>query len=160
MNTSWLKTAISLIGVKETKGSITNPEIAKWLKDLGAWWQDDETPWCGLFVAYCIKSAGIPYPKNWMRAKAWQEFGIPLAEPVVGAVVVFTRDGGGHVGFVVGKAPNGNLMVLGGNQGDMVKISEFKLDRVLGYYWPENIPVPTEPLPIIKSDGKLSINEA
>jgi len=75
--------------------------------------------------------------------------------------VVFDRQGGGHVGFIVGRDENNNLMVLGGNQGDSVKISPFSVDRVLGYRWPNEYPLPiVNDLPIIKSDGLLSKNES
>ena len=59
------------------------------------------------------------------------------------------------------ESASGNLMVLGGNQGDAVRISEFSLDRVIGYRWPSVAPLPERyNLPIIGSDGKLSTNEA
>jgi hypothetical protein len=76
-------------------------------------------------------------------------------------VVVFKRDGGGHVGFVVGKDQAGNLMVLGGNQSDSVNIKPFKTDRVVGYRWPVGAPRPADgKLVLATSDGKVSINEA
>jgi len=84
-----------------------------------------------------------------------------LLKPCVGAIVVFSRDGGGHVGFVVGLDKYGNLMVLGGNQGDCVRISAFSFDRVIGYRWPSKFPKPERyRLPILNSDGTLSKNEA
>ena len=60
-----------------------------------------------------------------MRATDWLSIGKVLPKPAEGCIVVFSRAGGGHVGFVVGKSASGNLMVLGGNQGDAVRISEF-----------------------------------
>jgi len=51
-------------------------------------------------------------------------------------------------------------MVLGGNQGNAVNIKPFAVSRVLGYRWPRDKIVPTEPLPIITSSGRLSSNEA
>lgn len=119
----WLIEARKHEGQREVKGPRHNARIIDWLTRLKAWWQDDETPWCGVFVAHCVGMAGHELPRYWMRAKDWLNWGESIACPVVGAVVVFTRDGGGHVGFVVGKDAKGNLMVLGGNQGDMVKMS-------------------------------------
>ena len=52
-----------------------------------------------------------------MRAKEYAFAGKRLTKPAYGCLVVFTRQGGGHVGFVVGKDKAGNLLVLGGNQG-------------------------------------------
>ena len=54
-----------------------------------------------------------------------------------------------------------NLMVLGGNQGDAVKVSPFDVSRVAGYRWPKEYPIPTSfHLPTLTSDGKVSTNES
>ena len=158
----WLKAARGHIGVTEIKGPKHNPTIVSWLRKLRAWWKDDETPWCGVFVAACMDRAGYSLPKNWMRAKDWLNWGDPLGGPVYGCVVVFGRPGGGHVGFAVGEDENGRLLVLGGNQGDAVKISPFDYSRVIGYRVPKGyaIPVQNYKLPTIKSDQETSKNEA
>lgn len=159
---SWLIEAERHIGVKEIKGPKHSARIIGWLDGLRAWWKDDETPWCGVFVAHCMKTAGLPLPKFWMRAKDWLNWGTPTAAPIIGAIVVFERQGGGHVGFVVGKDKSGNLMVLGGNQGDAVNIRPFAMSRVAGYRWPSGVarPSATPQLPILASNGQLSTNEA
>jgi uncharacterized protein (TIGR02594 family) len=157
----WIIEAQRHIGVKEIKGAKHNSFIVLWLKSLKAWWEGDEVPWCGTFVAHCMKKAECKLPKYWMRAKDWLNWGQKIIQPCVGCIVVFEREGGGHVGFVVGKDANNNLMVLGGNQGDAVKVSPFNLTRVIGYRWPIEYPIPLSfELPILKSDGKLSKNEA
>ena len=87
-------------------------------------------------------------------------------KPAYGCIVVFERQGGGHVGFVVGQDKQGNLMVLGGNQGDAVNIKPFAKSRVIAYLWPNKGGKPAYPaeerytLPLLASDGKLSRNEA
>ena len=48
---SWLKIARSYEGLKEIPGPRHNQTIIRWLGKLKAWWSDDETPWCGVFVA-------------------------------------------------------------------------------------------------------------
>ena len=157
----WLIEAQRHIGVKEIKGAKHNSFIVLWLKSLKAWWSDDETPWCGVFVAHCIKKAECQLPKYWMRAKDWLNWGVELKNPSVGCIVVFERQGGGHVGFVVGQDANNNLMVLGGNQGDAVKVSPFETSRVVGYRWPSQYAKPVDfRLPLLSSDGKLSKNES
>lgn len=157
----WLIEAQRHIGLKEIKGAKHNSFIILWLKTLKAWWFDDETPWCGTFVAHCMKEAQCQLPKYWMRAKDWLNWGQELDKPCVGCIVVFEREGGGHVGFVVGRDINNNLMVLGGNQGDAVKISPFDTKRVLGYRWPNQYAKPVDfKLPVLKSDGQLSKNES
>ena len=112
---AWLTEARRHLGVAEVPGPKHSPVIQSWLHKLRAWWNDDEPPWCGVFVAACMDTVGIPLPKYWMRAKAWAEWGSRLSAPIPGCVVVFERQGGGHVGFVVGRTANGHLMVLGGD---------------------------------------------
>ena len=103
-------------------------------------------------------------PRKPHRKTAWLNFGTKLAAPCVGCVVVFWRGDikgwSGHVGFVVGKDKLGNLMVLGGNQGDMVSIKPFIRSRVLGYRWPTSIGIPELTLPLLASGGRVSTNEA
>jgi len=164
LTTPWLIEAKRHIGLREAPGAPTQPVIAGWLRTLRAWWADDETPWCGTFVAACMQQAGVTLPKHWYRAKGWLEWGQALDGPAVGCVVVFEREGGGHVGFVTGRASNGNLLVLGGNQGDAVNERQFPVGRVIGYRWP--IPAVFEPtvgmgeLPLVANAGPVSAREA
>jgi uncharacterized protein (TIGR02594 family) len=162
----WLAIAKSDIGLKEIPGAPTEPRIAAWLKRLGAWWNDDGTPWCGVAMAAWMDSSNIPIPKHWYRARAWLDWGMTLGTPAVGCVVVFDggreRPGAGHVGIVIGITMMGRLMVLGGNQGDAVSIKPFEMGRVLGYRWPtEYADMPrNRVLPLMASNGELSRNEA
>lgn len=157
----WMTEARKHIDLAEIPGPKHHPEILRWLKKLQAWWADDETPWCGVFVAHCMQEAGLPIPKFWMRAKAWAEWGTRLASPVPGCVVVFERKGGGHVGFVVGRTSSNLLMVLGGNQGNRVSIAPFESSRVIGYFWPAGVPLPLERrMPVMTATGPISTNEA
>lgn len=136
---SWIKIARSLEGASEVKGSKHNPEILQMWKDIKRGGiKDDETPWCAAFVGACLERAGIK-SSRFESAKSYLDWGIKLDKPVDGCIVVFTRSGGGHVGFVVGQDSKGNLLVLGGNQQDQVKVSAFGLDRVSGYRWPSGI---------------------
>jgi uncharacterized protein (TIGR02594 family) len=163
---SWLTRARTFVGLREIPGKGTTPAISRWLRDLRAWWSDDETPWCGVFVAAMMRPDGHELPKHWYRARAWLEFGEPIAFPVIGAVVVFNggpkRPGAGHVGFVVGRDEKGRLMVLGGNQSNAVTIAPFDTNRVLGYRFPKQIAsAPFANLPMLASNGaKPSDNEA
>lgn len=160
----WLDIARRYIGLREIKGGRHHPQILQWWQDIGAgWYRDDETPWCGAYVGGVLKEAGFPMiPKgDGARAKAWLAYGKKLDRPAVGCIVVFDRTGGGHVGFVVGRDQNGNLMVLGGNQSDGVNIKPFARNRILGYRWPSVWPAEHRfNLPLLTSDGKLSTNEA
>lgn len=139
----WLLPAYAAEGLREIPGPKHNPTIVKWLVKLKAWWLDDETPWCGTFVAHCMDTAGIPYPKAWYRARAWAAWGMAV-KPQVGAVAVFSRGGGGHVGFVVGESAT-HFAVLGGNQGNAVNVTNIQKNRLIGCRWPAGVPHDTAP---------------
>ncbi|MBA8881743.1 TIGR02594 family protein [Phyllobacterium myrsinacearum] len=162
---TWIDIAARYIGEREIKGPKHNSKILEWWEKMKAPYRDDETAWCGAFVGGVLVEAGLPaYPKG-AGARNWLEYGTPLSQPAVGCIVVFWRGSksgwSGHVGFVVGKDQAGNLMVLGGNQGDMVSIKPFGKDRILGYRWPSIAPVASRyVLPVLRSDGRLSTDEA
>lgn len=116
---------------------------------------------CGVYAAQVLSTCGLGLPKDWYRAKAYLELPVKLDRPAYGCIVIFEREGGGHVGFVVGRDQHDNLMVLGGNQGDMVCIRPFKRERASGYRWPSSYPAASRfILPLLDSDGKVSSNEA
>ena len=157
---TWVYEGRRWIGLKEIPGAASNSTILHWLTTLSAWWRDDETPWCGTFVAHCLAESGFDIPKYWMRAKVWSDYGRPLTAPQLGCLVVFSREGGGHVGFVVGQDERGNLLVLGGNQGNRVSIAAFPWSRVVAFRWPDWAPIyRIDPLPVLAS-AELSPGEA
>lgn len=155
----YLKIARSLIGTREIVGKQHNGIIISWLKKLNAWWLEDETAWCGTFVAHCLKEAGHDIPRHWYRAKAYLDWGVKIDRPCVGCVVIFDRVGGGHVGFVVGKDNAGRLLVLGGNQSNQVSIAPFDRSRVIGYRVPNYFVGDLNYLPVMTSQGASSENE-
>lgn len=157
---SWLTIARSYEGLREIPGKNHNRTILGWLKRLKAWWLDDETPWCGVFVAECMRQAGLTeLPKYWMRASAWGMWGVNLRTPQVapGAVLVFTRKGGGHVGFYVGEDAT-FYYVLGGNQNNMVNVAKIAKARCTAIRWPRSEPVVGGPVKMV--GGVASSSEA
>ena len=161
MKYPWMDVAERYLGVTEIPGPRHAQAIINWLERLRAWWRDDETPWCGVFVANCLAEIGIPVPKYWMRAREWLGYGQRLIRPVPGCIVVFSRNGGGHVGFVAGETPDGRLVVLGGNQGNKVCYAPFERSRILGYVLPDDFPAAASAsLPVMKLAGESSSNEA
>ncbi|PPC95249.1 MAG: TIGR02594 family protein [Methylotenera sp.] len=159
MMTKWIDEARKHIGLKEIVGKDTNLTIKSWLSNLKSWWSEDETPWCGTFAAHCLKTAGYPIPKHWYRALDWLNWGVEITSPCYGCIVVFSRKGGGHVGFVVGRDENYRLMVLGGNQGNAVSIAPFETSRVAGYRMPVGT-LGRGVLPTLHSKSASSTNEA
>lgn len=157
---AWIVEARKHIGLKEEPGAGNNPTIVKWWKDIkrGGITQDS-VPWCAAFVGSCLERVGIESTR-YESAKSYLNWGRPIPEAVYGCIAVFNRDGGGHVGYPVGIDAQGRLMVIGGNQNDSVSIAPFNVDRVAGYRWPTGVPISTEPLPLIASNEKSSVNEA
>jgi uncharacterized protein (TIGR02594 family) len=135
----WVDEAFRHVGLAEVPGKGHSPVILRWLKTLGAWWSEDETPWCGTFVAHCLRTANLPVPKFWMRAKAYSDHGVSCAPTAIpfGAICVKSRVGGGHVFFAVAQSRNGQIIYgLGGNQGNRVSIVPFKLAEIDAIRWP------------------------
>jgi uncharacterized protein (TIGR02594 family) len=156
----WLQIARSYVGVREVPGAKHNGTILGWLSRLKAWWKDDETPWCGVFVAECMRQAGITdLPKTWMRASSWGLWGANLRTTHVapGAILVFTRRGGGHVGFYVGEDKL-FYYVLGGNQNNMVNVAKIAKARCTAVRWPRGEPVVGGPVNMV--GGVVSDTEA
>lgn len=164
----WLEAGIALIGIKEGAGSKDNQEIIDWAKDEGGdvakEYTHDSIPWCALFANHCLTKVTLPGTETlWALDFAGKWPSRELAGPAVGAFAPMLRDGGGHIIQVVGKAKNGNIMGLGGNQHDAVSVAEFAPSRLnKGFWWPESVPIPSQTavLPIVKSNGKVSSNEA
>ncbi len=163
----WLKTAHSYLGLRELPGAKHNPKILEWWSKIRAPFSDDETPWCAAFVGGVLEESKIRSSKS-ASARSYQYWDFPLAGPSVGAIAVFWRNKKkgwkGHVGFIVGRNVNNDLMILGGNQGDKVSILPFPTKRVLSYRWPMMVSLPKSStlrnLPILDSNGKLSTNES
>lgn len=140
-NIPWINEAQKHIGVKEySKGD--NPEILKWAMLIGNPVAKDYTgdviPWCGLFVAYCLSQIGLTGPDTPLWAKSWAQYGFKLTEPAFGCIIVFSRTGGGHVGFYLGENSN-YYFVLGGNQKDSVSVTQIAKSRAIAFRWPNGM---------------------
>jgi uncharacterized protein (TIGR02594 family) len=140
MSYAWLKKetapkilveAVKHIGTKEIVGKQHNPTILSWAKALGLEkvYTNDEIPWCGLFVAYCAHAAGLDVVKHPLWALNWNKYGNVAKVAMLGDVLTFTRNGGGHVGIYVGEDAT-HYHVLGGNQNNSVSVSRIAKDRL------------------------------
>mgnify|MGYP006296354457 CR=1 FL=1 len=146
----WLTEAEKYIGTKEIRGSRHNPQILEFWDEIGMGGiNTDEVPWCASFVGAVLEECGIRSTRSG-SSKSYLNWGIKLDKPVQGCIVVFTRNGGGHVGFVEGIDKIGNLYVLGGNQSDAVNVKLFKTTNVVGYRWPNEYDVVAS-LPVLSS---------
>lgn len=157
----WMIWARAQINTRETPGPANNPKIMGWAQKLGAKvlgisYQADSVAWCGLFAAAVVAQVGIKPPAIALRASQWALWG-EEAEPCVGAVLVFQRPGGGHVGFYEGHDDT-TYSVLGGNQSDKVCVTRIEKSRCIAVRWPHGY-AKTKPH-IVTGSGALSRNEA
>ena len=163
-NLPWIQSAIDLINTREIPGSRSNPTIMEWAKNLGGWiknfYKNDDIPWCGLFVAHCLQDNNIHINiQNPLSARAWGEFGLKTT-PRYGAIMVFSRTGGGHVGFYVSEDDE-TYHILGGNQSNSVNITRVAKNRFLECRWPPEYEFNVNAFNRIHKefDGGISINE-
>lgn len=157
----WLLAARACIGQTEELGPNDSPWLRRMWAHFGASWLLGQA-YCGGAMAYWMTQAMAAYPKTYYRALSWLDWGIKLADPCVGCVVIFERQGGGHVGLVEGRTITGDMAVLGANQSDTVRISPFAHGRVLGYRWPTEFADlhRITDLPLIQTTAPRSTNEA
>lgn len=166
----WLREARTHIGVREIVGPQHSPVIMGWIRELGAKVlgipvNDDETPWCGTFMAVVFQRVGINPPLIAVRAAQWGRvggWGRELAGPRLGCVLVFTRNGGGHVGLYMGEDAT-HFHVLGGNQSNAVNVMRIAKSRLAegGMRWPTGPTLPPIQIVNLTSQGApVSGNEA
>jgi len=134
------------VGVKELFGNQNHPLVSWWLSLCSySLTSADEIPWCSAFVNGMAWELRLQRSKS-AAARSWLSSGIPIAildaEPGFD-IVIFKRGkdpqpgpdvlhAPGHVGFYAGRDLHGNLLILGGNQGDSVSIQAFPQLSVLG----------------------------
>lgn len=157
---SWIANARSKIGRTEIVGPKHNTWISQgWAKLKAGWFNDDETPWCGFFIADCLNDVGLPYPKNFPAAASFATFG--TASPArLGAIGVKARTGGNHVFFIVGETPDKlYYKALGGNQSNRVSIVDIRKSDVTAIRWPQGASPASAALPVLPR-GTISSSEA
>lgn len=145
----WIIEAKTVFGLHETRDKAA---LQKYLKSDGKTLGDPtKLPWCGDLVETVIKNSlpNEPFPgdlgKNPYWARNWLLFGKQV-KPCYGCILVFGREGGGHVGFAVGESAT-DYFVLGGNQNNSVSITRISKTRLLGARWPSTYTKGTKPLP-------------
>ena len=152
--------AVELIGVKEVAGTKHNPVIMGWAQELAlTQYNADEIPWCGLFMAVIMKRAERIPVKNPLWALSWADWGVGVVEPMLGDVLTFKRNGGGHVGLYVGEDKY-FYHVLGGNQGNSVSIVRIDKTRLYKPRRPAYAMMPWNVRKIVLPEqGAISTNE-
>lgn len=166
----WLEAGMRMLGTKEVPGKGDNPTIMQWAKDEGGAiekaYTHDSIPWCALGANHILTKVGLKGTETlWALDFEGKWPSVRLPDVAVGAFAPMLRDGGGHIICIVGKDQHGNVMGWGCNQTDQVSIVPFARTRLnRGFWWPEGVALPKETgmasLPIVRSDGKVSSNEA
>ena len=151
------------LGLNEIKGPLHNKTIMSWAKEVGVEkiYTSDEVAWCGLYVAKVIQKAGFKIVKDPLWALNWRNFGTTQKIAMLGDVLVFKRDGGGHVGFYIAEDKN-YFHVLGGNQANSVSITRIAKNRCVGIRrcdWKIAQPVAVKQY-FVSAIGKISTNES
>ena len=154
----WITEAKTALGKNEARD---RSWLMEWLKRDGRSLGDPrKNPWCGDFVETCIRLALPDEPllgalgANPYWARNWLLFG-QAVQPITGAVLIFERGAGGHVGFAVGQ-DNTAFYVLGGNQSDAVTVARVAKSRLLGARWPATVAVRPQRLPTMAPGAFLS----
>jgi uncharacterized protein (TIGR02594 family) len=170
--------ALKLFGLTEGKGPANNPTIVLWAAEVAQanptvynkwatkFYSEDSIAWCGLFMAICaVRSAGgkperLP-PDKYLSALSWAKWGkpVPKTGAMLGDVLTFQREGGGHVGLYVGEDAD-CFHVLGGNQSDAVTITRILKSRLFSVARPAYTVQPDNVRKIkFEVGGPVSINE-
>ena len=159
----WISEAKLALGRHEVRD---RSWLMAWLKRDGRSLGDPaKTPWCGDFVETCLRVALPDEPllgalgSNPYWARNWMLFGQQVP-PIAGAVLIFERGSGGHVGFAMGQDDT-HFYVLGGNQSDAVTLARIAKSRLIGARWPTTWPPRLQRLPTMTpGDVPTSTNEA
>lgn len=122
-----------LSGLNETRD---NALIQDYLHNGGVNLNPAQTAWCAAVVNSALKQSGLEGTGSNM-ARSFMNWGSPTTAPKPGDIAVFSRGDPngtqGHVGFFQGYDDNGNIRVLGGNQGNGVNVSSFSPQGLLGF---------------------------
>lgn len=112
--------------------------------------------WCAVFASWCLKKAKYSNPSTCRALEFNPEYmhdgpNKPdklsnmrkITKPVYGCIIVWKNKsgGGGHVGFHYGYEANGNIIPLGGNQGNSLQFSSRNPNgdygqTIVGYFLP------------------------
>lgn len=159
----WLSVARMTEGIAEIPGPTSAPVILRWAQDIGApAYVNDDIAWCAVWANRLAMACKFPKSGqgyDLVRAKSFATWGVPLDEPSLGCVQVFSRPEGFHVGLYLGERDNA-YRVLGGNTGNAVAATWIAKERLVAQRWPLGVPLPTTGMVRLTDDGALvSINE-
>jgi uncharacterized protein (TIGR02594 family) len=144
----WMDIATAELGVHEDSlPGQHNARIIEYHQTTSLKATDDETPWCSSFVNWVMLKSGRR-GTNSAVANSWLGWGTGVVNPTIGVITVIKKkmpgfsqatgsQSGFHVGFFVSLTQT-HLRLLGGNQSNQVKYSNFSLANfeIRGYRQP------------------------
>lgn len=189
----WMEIAISeaiALGFVHEEKSPANDMAKKYHTHVGKKNASGKTAWCSSFASWCLDQTEYKGSKSAAsQSVLWQEGKLfkRIEEPVYGCIVLLTnyvvsngrQTSNGHITFLAGKDSNGDLVCLGGNQGNTLKYSmyysnktkgrQFRQDqdegkntlveqRLNGYFLPINYPEPSNKELKVLNTHKLNLN--
>lgn len=86
--------------------------------------------WCGCALA--MKLFGEPRKDLW-AAREWLKLGHPIRNPIPGAIAVYARGKGGHVGIVTAVTGPHKIVLWSGNDGGEIRERERSTGGIIGY---------------------------
>jgi len=163
--TPWVDKAFEEMGVARFEGQASNSRIEKYLTYTQLKGADinDATSWCAGFANFTLETSDVQGTGSAMAMSFRGSWGQNLENPAYGSIATVSYGRGkGHVGIVIGTNINGQILILGGNQGasvpggqNEVNISPNSTSK-FKYHYPKGS-TPTYNLPILNLTGK-SIN--
>lgn len=130
-NADILSVATQEIGRGEQGGNNKGKYVREYLNGK------EGLPWCAGFVSYCCKKAGLNVPYL-LGAKSFLKYGQGVSDPKPGDIIVFSRQGGGHVG-IVEKVTEDSIVTIEGNTGEYpsvvkrISYQKGKMSNLLAY---------------------------
>ena len=125
--------ATAELGVHETPGTVATKRIQEYQTYTTYGRRSDEIPWCSDFANFVVDTAGWKGTRS-ASAKSWRDWGVVLEFPIKGCIVILPRNdpnnvGAAHVTFCNDPdITEGFISCIGGNQGDAVKVSSYKIN--------------------------------
>lgn len=129
--------ALEVYGLSEIRGDLSEGLILEMFDVSGhGWVKDDSVAWCSAFMNWVAHFTGFEKTKK-LNARSWLNVGKlvkPRNEQIADVLVLWRvsqTDWRGHVGLYIGQNDT-HYYVLGGNQQNQVKISQYPKNRLLG----------------------------
>jgi uncharacterized protein (TIGR02594 family) len=139
---AWLSRAFSEVSQTEIAGPQHNPRIVEYLRSVGLGKNEggDEITWNSAFVNWALSQSGVKGTGSGL-ARSWLTWGIELPAPKLGAVAIFQRGlspAFGTACFYVSETAD-QVICLGGNFLDSVRLTAIPKSSLLGYRWPSGV---------------------